>query len=402
MKLIFITNYMTHHQLPFCQELYNILGKDFLFVETNSMSQERINMGWDKALVDCPFVQKHEDGVTDKLVLESDVVICGGTHELYVRERMDAGKLTFRYFERLYKTGQYKAFIPTSYIKKYKEHTKRQNSPVYLLCAGAYVPSDFNILGAYKDKMFKWGYYTKVSEEKFEIINSKRASNDKTELLWTGRMLDWKHPELAVKLVKNLLIEKEEEKSSKTFHLTMVGEGPERENVLGLIEEWKLEEYITVKDFMPNEEVRNLMEESDVYLMTSDGNEGWGAVVNEAMDKGMVVVGSVLAGSVPYLIKDRYNGYAFKNGDIKELTAIVKELIEDSSLRTEIGEAAYNTIHELWNAKHAAERIIALSEKLLKDNSEELSGELFEENGPLSKAPIVSPGKGYSYFVGMQ
>ena len=47
MKITFITNYLTHHQLPFAEEMYRRLGKEFCFIATNRMEEERIRMGWD-------------------------------------------------------------------------------------------------------------------------------------------------------------------------------------------------------------------------------------------------------------------------------------------------------------------------------------------------------------------
>lgn len=389
MKITFITNYMTHHQLPFCLEMYKLLGDDFLFIETNSMDEERKKMGWDKEIEAYPFITKWQDKEGRAIVKDSDILLCGGTHENYIFERLDMGKITFRYFERLYKTGQIKAFIPTSFLRKRKEHTGRQKKPVYLLCAGAYVPSDFSLFGAYKNKMLKWGYFTKTSTETYEDINEKR-NNDVIKILWTGRMLDWKHPELAVEAVNELTKMSE----TKKFSLTMIGEGEMKSKVQALSLKYGLDNVITFMDFVDNNTVRTLMEESHIYLMTSDYNEGWGAVVNEAMDKGMTVIGSVGAGAVPYLISDGENGYIFKNQNVRELSEKLFLAVNDHKKREETGRNAYNTIHELWNAQAGAERFVSLCSKLLE--GQEL---YFNEEGPLSVAEVVSPLKGYRYFV---
>lgn len=394
LKITFITNYMTHHQLPFCKEMYKILGDNFAFLQTTAMEEERKNMGFLMDVKNLGFVYDYDSdySFSENLLDSSDVVICGGTHESYIKPRLDKGKVTFRYFERLYKDSQWKAFIPTSYMRNYKAHTKRNNSPVFLLCAGAYVPTDFSLLGAYKDKMFKWGYFTEMSPESFEDIYSKRKDNEIVKILWVGRMLDWKHPEVAVLAINNII--NNSHKKQKSISLTMIGEGPEKENLLRLIKEYKLEEYIQLLDFLDNESIRKKMEESDIYLMTSDGNEGWGAVVNEAMDKGMAVIGSSHAGSVPYLIQNGENGYIYKNLDIAELSKKIELLISDKALRYKLGENAYNTIHNIWNAKVAAERIVDLS-KLICDK-----GNIFyENNGPLSKALNIPLSKGYQYFT---
>lgn len=380
---------MTHHQLPFCIEMYRLLGDDFLFIETNSMEEERKKMGWDKEIDSYPFITKWEDKSGRAIVKESDILLCGGTHENYIFERLDMGKITFRYFERLYKTGQIKAFIPTSFLRKRKEHTSRLKKPVYLLCAGAYVPSDFSLFGAYKNKMLKWGYFTKTSNVSYEDMCTKRT-NDIVKILWTGRMLDWKHPELAIEAIRIL----SNKAGINKFHLTMIGEGEMKSKVQALSLQYGLNEMITFMDFVDNETVRNMMEESHVYLMTSDYNEGWGAVVNEAMDKGLTVLASVGAGSAPYLIKDGENGFLFKNQNVQDLSDKLALVINDNSKREIMGRNAYNTMHELWNAKIGAERFVDLSRNLME--GKELS---FFKEGPLSVAEVVSPGKGYKYFV---
>ena len=45
------------------------------------------------------------------------------------------------------------------------------------------------------------------------------------------------------------------------------------------------------------------MEKSHIHLFTSNHLEGWGAVVNEAMNSGCAVVANREAGAVPYLIE---------------------------------------------------------------------------------------------------
>lgn len=46
MKLIFVSNYFNHHQLPFCDALYELLEGDFCFLQTQPMEEERVKMAW--------------------------------------------------------------------------------------------------------------------------------------------------------------------------------------------------------------------------------------------------------------------------------------------------------------------------------------------------------------------
>jgi glycosyltransferase involved in cell wall biosynthesis len=60
---------------------------------------------------------------------------------------------------------------------------------------------------------------------------------------------------------------------------------------------------------MAPEAVRDHMEAADIFLFTSDFNEGWGAVLNESMNSACAVVASHAIGSVPFLLKDGENGF---------------------------------------------------------------------------------------------
>ncbi|MBR5421430.1 MAG: glycosyltransferase family 4 protein [Lachnospiraceae bacterium] len=393
MKLTFVTNYLTHHQLPFCQELYERLGEGFTLVVTNPMEEERIRMGWALDPAQYPFVIQSDRYVEDlrPVIMESDAVICGGTSVYYIQERMDAGKLTFRYHERIYKKGRQTAIRP-GYFKKLKEHTRYRNKPVYLLCAGAYVPADFSLFFSYPGKMLRFGYFPEFIPAASNVRHRPRRKT--VELLWTGREIGWKHPLTVLEAMRLM-----KQNSELSFHLTMIGEGECRSALEEKRKLYDLEKEVELKDFMPPAEVRKQMLKSDIYLMSSDFEEGWGAVVNEAMNAGCAVVASSAAGSVPYLIKGGKNGMVYEyrksaSRNAMSLAAMLDLLCGVPDLRQKLGEEAYRTIKEEWNAAVAAERLLAFSEAQLEGK------ELSWESGPMSAAPMIKPAKGYLYCKG--
>ena len=117
MQVVFVSNYFNHHQLSFCDALYELLEGSFCFLQTQPMEEERVKMGWQAE--ERPYVRyvQADDTTTDgpewqTLLLTADVVIFGGCDdESYIRERLAAGKPIFRYNERLYKEGQWKDFM---------------------------------------------------------------------------------------------------------------------------------------------------------------------------------------------------------------------------------------------------------------------------------------------------
>ena len=132
------------------------------------------------------------------------------------------------------------------------------------------------------------------------------------------------------------------------------------------------------------EEVRRYMEEASIFLFTSDRNEGWGAVLNEAMNSGCAVVASHAIGSVPFLINYGNTGLIYRSGDIEDLYEKVKYLIENQDKATELGKKAYSTLTELWNAETAAERFKQIVQAIKAGGTTNLF-----DDGPCSNASVL-------------
>ena len=107
--------------------------------------------------------------------------------------------------------------------------------------------------------------------------------------------------------------------------------------------------------------------------------------MNEAMNSGCAVVASDAIGSVLYLVKDRENGLVYHSGSVDELLEKVIWLLDRPEQQRLLGEAAYRTIADLWNAEVAAKRFMQLSQAILDGDP---SPSLFEE-GPCSRAEII-------------
>ena len=223
-------------------------------------------------------------------------------------------------------------------------------------------------------------------------------------LLWAARMIDCKHPELMVETanyLKNKGIE---------FHLDVIGAGALEQMVRDKIRAYGLEEQVSLLGFMKPDEVRSHMEAADVFLITSDKIEGWGAVANEAMNSGCAVVADHMIGSAPYLIVQGENGFVYRDGDVNMLFELTERLIKDEALRRSLGEKAYHTIYDTWNAGFASWRLCRLIEKLTGQRLDEdasddaLYGKAAEDGkargfAPCDPAPVISERKMFRYLT---
>ena len=87
--------------------------------------------------------------------------------------------------------------------------------------------------------------------------------------------------------------------------------------------------------------------------------EGSGRVVMEAMAAGKPVV-AMKSGGVQELIRDRETGVLVQPGNINELAATVKLLLENESLRREIGENARNYAQAHFSEQASMDAIVKI------------------------------------------
>lgn len=394
MKLTFFSNYLNHHQLPFCFEMVKLLGDGFRFVASTPFNQTRSQLGYADMNMAYDFVvRSYEDktqyAIAMELAVSSDVMIFGSTPEVFFYQRIlkNPKGLTLRYSERLYKDFEGRinyrnVFFYWSFL--INRLTSRKN--LLLLAASAYAPYDYVRSGFCKERIYKWGYFPDSSCYPVGRLMEKKIG--RIRLIWVGRLIDWKHPAHAIE-VAHLL-----QKEQIDFELEMIGTGPMLDDILNLVKEYQLQENVICTGGLPADKVREEMEKSHIHLFTSDYNEGWGAVLNESMASACVPVCSVAVGAAPFLIEHGKNGFVYNVNDISGMYCYVKRLAEDPVLLRNAQINAYQQIRNHWNAQIAAKNLMALCESFL-------SG---EENktvsyGPCSRAEYIKQNDMYEYML---
>lgn len=378
MQIAFFSNFLNHHQLPLCQEFFKLTNGNFTFVATEPIPEERLKLGYYDMNKEYDFVLTTYDNAANEdkamdLALNSDVIIIGSAPEKYVLERIKRKRITFRYSERLLKRGMIYAFSPRLILYMLLHHTRFLNYPLYMLCASSYTAKDYSYYGAYLNKAYKWGYFPVVNKYHIENL-MKRKKGEYIRILWVARFIPLKHPEVVIEVANYL------RKQKYNFEISMIGTGPIEDDIKKLVEQKGLNDFIKFKGSMSPEKVRLFMEEANIFLFTSDYNEGWGAVLNESMNSGCAVVACKAIGSANFLIKDNYNGLLYDFGNQEQLNNLVEKLILDTGLREKIGINAYKTMVEEWSPESAAIRFIELTNKLMQGK------DVHYETGPCSKA----------------
>lgn len=250
-----------------------------------------------------------------------------------------------------------------------------------MLCASGYTALDCHKIYAFRGKYFRWGHFIEVKQ--FDsvdqlLVSKSRKNQKKVSILWAGRFLKLKHPDMVVEVSYRLRQE------GYSFELNFIGSGEMEESLRIEVNKRGLSDSVHFLGTMTPQEVRSYMEGSDIFLFTSDFQEGWGAVLGEAMASGCAVVTSHGIGATPFLAIHKENALVYENGNKDSLYRNVKKLIDSDELRTKLSRNAVRTMQDLWNANVGAKRLYDVIKALRLGSCIPVY-----ENGPMSKATLI-------------
>lgn len=378
--IVFISNFLNHHQLPLSTELYKLTDGDYRFIEMSEMPDSFKKNGF--AIYDgLPWLIRYNDASTEHEIVEDlivnadTVILAANAYSSIIKRRLGLNRLTFEIGERWLKRGWINIFSPSLIKSQLLYHLWFYKRPLYRLNCSAYAANDLHLLRSFGSRMFKWGYFTAVGHD----FDKRSCISAKVKILFVARFLDLKHPELPVMMAKRL------KDKGINFELNMYGSGPELGHIGSLICRFDLTDCVRLCGTLPNEKMLEKMREHDIFVFTSDRHEGWGAVINEAMSSKCAVVASDAVGSSPYLIEHGVNGFMFKDQSVDDLTSKVEMLIKDPDKCREMGENAYKTLKNIWSPENAAKNLLLLIDSLKKGKDCEIVA------GPCSPAEVISP-----------
>lgn len=358
MRITFVSNFLNHHQLPFCLEMANRDDVNFSFIATSRTYAEQKELGYYDLNDRYPFVVRTYEGNNMKTAIdlcnESDVIMIGGNSscETFIPNTIKKNQLVFLCSERIFKNG----FLHYNSIPRFFKYffRKKKYKNLYLLSYGKHAYLDYKFVGSFKNRTYSWAYFTKVRDNSF-----RKLSNAKIQILWAGRLVKWKHPEYCLFLAKHLI------KKQIDFSISIIGDGKYKKTIEKRITNMHLDSNIRLLGTMNPDSVFEEMAKADVYLFTSDQGEGWGVVLNEAMMAGCAVVASDKAGATESLILSGYNGIVYKSGSKSDFLKKCDVLFSSREMIGVLGSNAYRTISEEWNAKVASDRLVSLCRSLL-------------------------------------
>lgn len=399
MKFVYRGNVLNYHTKPIADALYNILGDDFAFIIDNPNVTIRSEL-YDRGDMtsECPYAFNMAESEEyrkkgQELIENCDVLFTLACYSKQFVKRMKQNKVTIYYSERMFRASCLKPYHPKLIANMMWYNRRFQRKRTYMFCASAYLPGDLSIYGAYKNKVYKWGYFVKtdlISWEELERIKNHK----KISIVWIGSLNSdstCKHLEKMIPLAQKI------KELNINAQINIIGEGDRKVYFEQLAEQNELSDIMLFCGAIPNDKVREILHEANIFVMTSDYEEGWGAVMNEAMNAGCAIVASHAAGATAYLIANKKNGLIFdgiSHDGTLEMVNYVVDLCQNEQKRLALGKQAYKDYMTYWTAENAAQSLIAFCEEAMKNtNGKQIK---VRDDGACAVAPVIKQEKMYS------
>jgi glycosyltransferase involved in cell wall biosynthesis len=172
--------------------------------------------------------------------------------------------------------------------------------------------------GFKKENVFQFQYFTELPE-----INFKRLEPNTTlRFIFIGQLVKRKG-------IDNLLKALAPFSGDKSWHLSIVGDGVMKQELLDYTRLNALEYNIDFLGNLNNKDAMDLLAYSADYLILPSRFDGWGAVLNEALSRGVPVIVSNKCGGAA-MIQDPSFGWIYNEDKFEELTLILRNVITNN------------------------------------------------------------------------
>lgn len=199
-------------------------------------------------------------------------------------------------------------------MAKHAVQLRRLGRHARLLCIGRGTERWFRFAGAPASRLFPYAYFMDDDGPVPE-----RVSADPIRFLFVGQLIKRKRVDLLIDALGDL--------GDRAWVLDIIGSGPERDRLVQRAAARSLGGRINFVGTKDRREVLPLIERSDVLVLPSD-HDGWGAVIQEALNHGVPVVCSDNCGA-SVLVQDALAGRVFRAGDRHDLGVALGHILAD-------------------------------------------------------------------------
>jgi len=208
-------------------------------------------------------------------------------------------------------------------------------------------------------------HYDGIDCSKFGYLKRQRVSGEPIKVLTIARLVEKKGVTFAIEAVSRLLSKGEK------IEYTVVGDGMLRQSLQQLIEGMGIDRQVKLLGWKTHEEVKMLLEESNVLLapsLTDEGGdqEGIPNAIKEAMASGLPVISTFHSG-IPELVTDGVSGLLVPERDAASLADALGYLISHPEVCKEMGQAGRRHVEQKFDTNSLNKKLEELYLGLIRE-----------------------------------
>lgn len=257
--------------------------------------------------------------------------------EIVISTRIDFTKLLSKYGnDNCIKIAEEHVYHNNSkrYIKKLKRSLKNIN---YLIPASKYLYDDYSKL--FKNSSVDVKYIPQIVSD----IPKVKNKCDNKNIIAVGRISKEKGYDDLIRVFSIV------HKKDKDIKLTIVGDGDEKDNLINLVKEYKLDKYVCFKGFLNQEDLRKEYKKASLFVMTS-WEESFGLVLLEAISYGIPCVAFDSALGAKEII-DKNSGILISNRNLDEMAYTICNYFEGKykfNISNKIQYYSNDNVKNIW------------------------------------------------------
>ncbi|MGK7394477.1 MAG: glycosyltransferase family 4 protein [Candidatus Cyclobacteriaceae bacterium M3_2C_046] len=180
---------------------------------------------------------------------------------------------------------------------------------------------------------------------RINLFNRKTSIKKDRDFVFMGRLVSDKGADMAIKAIFELI-----KSDYRDITLTLVGNGPEMENLQALAKDLNIKKNIQFTGALKGENLVNCLNEHKYILVPSVWEEPFGNVVLEGMACGCLPIVSN-GGGLPDAVGQA--GIIFERGNLKDMVTVILNLLSSKEIEDKIRKKMPEHLKEHHPAKVA-------------------------------------------------
>ena len=205
--------------------------------------------------------------------------------------------------------------------------------------------------------------HSSINTDKFKPGTNEESTKKPGRIIYTGRFVEKKGIEYLLEACYIL------GKRGVKFDLLLIGNGPMKGEYQKRIRNLGIENYITFKDLIPQEEIIDELGQSEIFVLPSIVTEIGDTDIlpnslKEAMAMELPGVTTDISG-IQELVENGKSGLITKPKDPSAIADAIEMLLEDEKIRRKMGAVGRKKIKKEFNIKIEARKLIDVFEKVI-------------------------------------